>query len=602
MPKFQNCIQSNTDNCTFNFLTKYSTLTQGEFKSFIYFRVKHKKLLFNNNLNKTLIFDQSISLDHFLNKNLEFLICNLFSLQSTLFNIISIDLNQNLLLKSECFKHSILDNYSILLWSLLISITLTLICFNTLLIFISSLALFFSTLLVSVLIYNQIGHWLDLDTFKTFSVFNLLSLLAFFLINLSDSFLISTCYTQSHKLNSNANLNLNTRSIKILKNTFRQAFYFLIPKNFSFLFILFVCYLNQIEFIQKFAVFTSILLVVYILIGLICYMCVILFLSDYHHKFWFTHQVKIFDIDLNKFIKNIFSKYLPWLIEKCRFFWFWIFTISSLFSLMAIFYYPCLNIGQQEPKLDLVDNAFGDNLIISIVWGSQIEDYSNVKYAKNQRYNLEILLDSEMESQAYKQFEILFEFCKELNANNKQQEISIRKTFCFVNNFENYLNKSVNIQNIKNLQKYKELMQIQDLLQTPAIQVYEKDCDPIRNDFKSNPKYSNYLNKKLYLYCIKFWSLKMFEYELLSDSPVHTGPLYLHTRTLPNLFLIQLETDLKFTRDYKEMHNQFNRIDHWWKSMVNKYYLNENLVWWTSNQFSNYFMQKKLTNNSFSPV
>lgn len=509
--------------------------------------------------NQSVLSTKSKPLDHlFKNRNFTEQFFDLLAKNT----IVPVNFTSNLYLKSEYSKQTIIYNVSILFWSWLIITVLSIFFFHSFLILLISCVLNLTTLLFSYICYYYLYIYLRSNT-NTASVFNIPSLVALYLIILNDSLVLSICYSLSRKLIVNSKTITTDRSKKITNNTFRQAFYYIVPKNLAFLFILFVSYLNQIEIIQKFCLFLIILLINYMIIGFSIYILTILFLSNYHHKFWYKHQIKIFDVDLNQMIKKIFSDHFPYVVTRVRFFWVFASISLTLFSQFFIFYYPKFSLDKKFTKTE-------NDLKISIIWGSRIQHYDQ---------DLNALLSVDMESHAYEQLSQIMRLCDSLE--KFKQPIWIKGSKCFSLSLRDFF---LNLNNSKNFHQIEILAYADRELSEPVFKKRETEC-MLKN---------LQLTEDLFTKCIKWWSLKVLEYEANLDRNFKSSPLFLPNRLVPSLYQIQLDTTIAINDlDFESLQLALNSIESWWKNLVLQFNLNENFVWWTSEQMENYLFQKK---------
>ena len=145
------------------------------------------------------------------------------------------------------------------------------------------------TLIVSLAINS-----IFLDNDGSFPIFNMVVLAIALSINLFDSLVWAVCYAESRKKSSQQqNNSAEERSLKIVNSTFGQISYYLWPKNIAFVLILVVVYLNKVQLVQVVSVFAIIVLVAYLFVSFVSYLFIVAFLSKHHHKFSFSHRIKV---------------------------------------------------------------------------------------------------------------------------------------------------------------------------------------------------------------------------------------------------------------------------------------------------------------------
>lgn len=216
------------------------------------------------------------------------------------FAVDSVQLSHSLFRHWSCYTRVIMSrSRSTLLFSFLILALLKFIYLNTISM-ISVMSLVATSLVLCLaLVLNSFVLGSDF-----FPVFNLIAVAAALSINLFDSFVWSVCYTESRKKSGQGQGQSNTSSsqqqnpadelsVKIVNSTFGQIYYYLWPKNAAFVFILFVAYLNKVQLVQIVSVFSILIFLSYFLVSNIAYLLIISFLSKHHHKFSFSHRIKV---------------------------------------------------------------------------------------------------------------------------------------------------------------------------------------------------------------------------------------------------------------------------------------------------------------------
>jgi uncharacterized metal-binding protein len=213
------------------------------------------------------------------------------------FAVDSVQLSHSLFRHWSCYTRVIMSrSRSTLLFSFLILALLKFIYLNTISM-ISVMSLVATSLVLSLaLVLNSFVLSSDF-----FPVFNLIAVAAALSINLFDSFVWSVCYTESRKKSGQGQSNTSSSqqnpadelSVKIVNSTFGQIYYYLWPKNAAFMLILFVAYLNKVQLVQIVSVFSILILLSYFLVSNIAYLLIISILSKHHHKFSFSHRIKV---------------------------------------------------------------------------------------------------------------------------------------------------------------------------------------------------------------------------------------------------------------------------------------------------------------------
>ena len=547
----------NTDNCRLSFIREYWS---SKYKIFYFYLKLNEKSLYKYK-NRSIQIIKSKPIDH-LTENKNF--TNQFLDLLVKHSLFPVSLTDNANLKSEFHKKTIISNLCILFWFWLIITIFSIFFFHTILFLLASSLIYFTTILFSYICYFYLFAYLRSNT-NAASLYNIISIVVLYLIILNDSLIVTICYSQSRKQAASSKVSLAEKSKRITINTFRQSFYYIVPKNMAFIFILFVSYLNQIEIIQKFCLFLIILIIGYMILGFSLYSIAILFLSNYHHKFWYKHQIKIFDVDLNHFIKKIFSDQMPFLVTRFSFFWIIFYTCLAVLSLFIVFYHPKFSLDKQ-----FVSFKKKTDLEISIIWGSMVQHY---------RQDINSLMSIEMELHAFEQFEQITKLCE--NFKNSKQPEWIRKANCFSLSLNEFF---LNVTGRKNLDQIDMLIDVETRLMDVNFNKLETICKP-----KVFHMTENLFNK-----CIKWWSLKVLEYELNQNKTFITSPVFLSNRLVPSLYFIQIETNLEIKRlEYENVQLIVNSIESWWKNLAQQFKLNENFVWWTSEQLENYYFQKK---------
>ncbi|RNA14426.1 dispatched -like protein, partial [Brachionus plicatilis] len=533
----------NTDSCNLSFFKNYWSSKNKIF--YIYIKLSENSRF--EYLNRSVLSSKSKPIDQ-LGKQFGHQLLHLLDKHS----LVPVNFTNNFNLKSVYQKKVIISNAYILFWSWLIITTFISFVLNV------------TTVLFSYISYYYLYAYLRSNTHAV-SVYNITSIVALYLIILNDSLIVSICYSQSRKQIANSKANVTERSKKITNSTFRQSFYYIVPKNLAFLFILFVSYLNQIEVIQKFSLLLIILLLSYMVIGFSVYSLAILFLSNYHHKFWYKHQIKICDADLNQLIKKLFSDHIPFLVTRFKIFWLLIFTGMSLLSLFLLFHYPKFALDNT-----FVSSKTKNGLKILIVWGSKI-----------QHYNQEIgsLLSVDMEADGLAQFDQMMKLCDYLG--KVKQPPWISRLNCFSLGLYDFL---LNLSTSKNIDQIESLANVEKRLADPIFKHHESQCMPK----------NLHLAENVFTKCIRWWSLKVVEYEANQGKEFKSSPVFLKNRLIPSLYYVQIETNVAIEElEFESVQLIFNSIESWWKDLVLNVGLNENFVWWTSEQLENYFFQKK---------
>ena len=683
--QLQTCLKSPENNCknqeNFDKIYKY---IESDYKTFnnmlLYLSISIKTPVSLNE--KTVKFIESpYPLDEIVNnfENVNKELCEGFpSLNNNNnFEILSFDLSKYTKLSSKCFKNNIINKSYHIIWPFLITTVLSIIYLPSILVSIVSLIIFIITIIISFLIYGL------LTQNATFPLTNFVSLFMLFCVNLKDSFLWSATYNKTrlnliqtnHSSNGTCNqIPKNVRPVKILSSIINQIYYFLLPRNVSFILILLISFLNQIYAIQMFSLFSSILFIVYLFVSFFSYLLIASVLCRCNYNLLYRHHVKIFKIDVNLLIEKIFSTYLPYLVENFKILWLVFLTCAWIGSVLTIFYGPKLNfdINSYEFKFNwdlshpldsnrrlkenfnAYQNTKSKKLDVYLVWGSRIDEssnqlgfkYKNPETTEKIRNHILNLFDKNMEYQAFQQFKQINQLCKEINKSIKDKTDSnsynlnllgnnldlmdnlmdqsgfkytktlsnkefmsknFKRAVCFTNSFyETLLNESINWHEVINLSNYAEklknmnlnefesLRNTQTLLNSSTAELIENYCEP---SFK-NPNYNKLNTKSAYLYCMKWWSSRLYlisKYDSsLNENDFYLGPLYVLNRGLPSVFIIKIETEIEITNDYRSLKQAFNQIENWWKGIVKDLFLPESYVWWTSDSFANYLIQKKL--------
>lgn len=276
LSSLENCVKNeakirikNCSNVISKILSPYMTKNSGLKTASIFF-----KLTSDNNLANSSICSAA----------------NLDSLSGQ-FRIVSTKLSEPIWRGLSCYTRVNLDSWPTLLISFLILALLKFIYLNTI-----SIISVMSLLVVCLAIVLSMGLNSLLLNDHSFPVFNLITVAAALSINLFDSFVWSVCYAESRKKSQQqqqAASSADERSVKIVNSTFGQIYYYLWPKNLAFVLILVVVYLNKVQLVQVVSVYFILVLIVYFITSSIAYLIIVAFLSKHHHKFSFSHRIKV---------------------------------------------------------------------------------------------------------------------------------------------------------------------------------------------------------------------------------------------------------------------------------------------------------------------
>lgn len=274
-------------------------------------------------------------------------------------------------------------------------------------------------------------------------------------------------------------------------------------------------------------------------------------------------------MDINKLIENIFSHLLPYLVKKFSILWVVIFSCSTVISIMTLLYSPKLKLAEDALNFNIYSTPSlpsssaaaqasmmknNQSIEVYIVWGSHIHETSSTgleplfSSGRADDQTIDELLDRDMEMNPFENFHLMYQMCQSVKvsiAADTSDERLFKRLYCFGDLLERFL--------IRSLQPRQ--------LAYSSMSIYQNYCDPaikpspFERFVKNRKNPSGALrqdDKNLFIDCIKWWSLN-----LNTRNNVVYGPLFLANRVLPSVYLIKLESNLKFSQDFDQMQENF---------------------------------------------
>lgn len=302
--------------------------------------------------------------------------------------------------------------------------------------------------------------------------------------------------------------------------------------------------------------------------------------NDFYTNYYNRSDLKVFEVDINKLIENIFSKLLPYLVKKLSLLWVVLFSCSTVISFMILFYSPKIKLANDVLNFNITasnkrliststvrraDESETNNSYITvyIIWGSQIHETSSnglepiFSSPRVSDENLiDPLLDRDLETNGFENFNLIYQLCQSVRSTTvlSDDDALFKQVYCF----GDFLERS-----------FVKFSSTSNAVVQPSMKIFQNYCDPAINPapferFINNRKSGHNENKKplsedknLFIDCIKWWSLNLLNNRSAS---VLYGPLFLVNRVLPSVYLIRLETGLKASQDFEIMQENFKRL------------------------------------------
>jgi hypothetical protein len=539
------------------------------------------------------LFDRTIIYLNLRKNNMQFCNLNLISNSyNTKYQILNykyndkeIDFNCTLLKNNK----NLINEWYLIIISFIIKLALTILYLNDIFFLIITIVTFFFTLILTYF-FNEI-----LLTEK-YTIYNLSIILFLIIINISDTYIWALCYKKQKRkyiVKTTATQQQPILTLdKILNDLIINVYYYLLPKSILYIVYFAIIYLNnKILIIKFYSAYGLITFILYFLLISLFYSTLFVFILKLNLLKYFKYLNVSFKSKaklINK-IKSLFIRllihYLTDLIVKFRVLWFVLFICASVTSVLSIFYAPKLYIASNILKTNSEwQITHKENISFYIVWGF---DYHKTTTVDNERN----LLNKEMMTEYYEKYKQISSFSTYILSYIKSHENESVSTD-LSNKLDDYY-----YQNIKNLKISSFDCFIDRLVSflskkiksgnTTGILTKEQYC----NNLNSNSVNDTDVFKKVYAKCILYWSKKL---QKNNDTILPDSQLFYTNTTLPSLYLIRVQTDIKYTQNFLNMQKIFNIIENWWLNAKKDLKLENNDIWWSSEQFESYALQYEL--------